>query len=68
MNWRKLQNGSDIRGVAMEGIEGEPVNLTPEVIKVLGNVFVQWSLNNDYEHEVNNYKDFLPSLFSLEKE
>ncbi len=22
MNWKKLQNGSDIRGVALEGIEG----------------------------------------------
>ena len=29
MNWKKLQNGSDIRGVALEGIEGEHVNLTP---------------------------------------
>ena len=27
MNWKKLQNGSDIRGVALEGIEGEHVNL-----------------------------------------
>ena len=27
--WKKLQNGSDIRGVAMEGIPGEEVNLTP---------------------------------------
>ena len=33
MNWKKLQNGSDIRGVALEGIEGEHVNLTPEVIE-----------------------------------
>ena len=30
MNWKKLQNGSDIRGVALEGIEGEHVNLTPD--------------------------------------
>jgi GntR family transcriptional regulator/MocR family aminotransferase len=25
-------------------------------------------IENDYEHEVNNYKDSLPSLFSLDKE
>lgn len=25
-------------------------------------------IENDYEHEVNNYKDFLPSLFSLDTE
>ena len=26
-NLKKLQNGSDIRGVALEGVEGEAVNL-----------------------------------------
>ncbi|AFZ47207.1 phosphoglucomutase/phosphomannomutase alpha/beta/alpha domain I [Cyanobacterium stanieri PCC 7202] len=41
-NWKKLQNGSDIRGVALEGIEGEKVNLTPEIIKILGKSFAQW--------------------------
>ncbi len=25
-------------------------------------------IENDYEHEVNNYKDFIPSLFSLDTE
>jgi GntR family transcriptional regulator/MocR family aminotransferase len=25
-------------------------------------------IENDYEHEVNNFKDFVPSLFSLDKE
>ncbi len=35
MNLYKLQNGSDIRGVALEGIEGESVNLTEvEVSKI----------------------------------
>lgn len=42
MNWTKLQNGSDIRGVALEGVEGENVNLTPEVAKTLGKAFTQW--------------------------
>lgn len=42
MNWKKLQNGSDIRGIALEGVEGEIVNLTPDVITVLGKAFVQW--------------------------
>ena len=41
-DWKKLQNGSDIRGVALEGVRGEAVNLTPEVVKTLGNAFVQW--------------------------
>ena len=30
--FKKLQNGSDIRGVALEGIEGQPVNLTEEAV------------------------------------
>ena len=41
-NWKKLQNGSDIRGVALEGVENEEVNLTPEVAKSLGKAFVSW--------------------------
>lgn len=42
MNWEKLQNGSDIRGVALEGIEGEHVNLTPEVTETIAKSFVKW--------------------------
>jgi len=45
MNWKKLQNGSDIRGVALEGVPGEEVNLTPEVATILGKAFVQWLRN-----------------------
>lgn len=41
-DWKKLQNGSDIRGVALEGIEGENVNLTPEIATILGKAFTQW--------------------------
>ena len=37
-DWKKLQNGSDIRGVALDGIAGEEVNLTPEVATILGNL------------------------------
>lgn len=46
MNWKKLQNGSDIRGVALEGVPGEAVNLTPDVAQVLGKAFVSWLLHN----------------------
>ncbi|MEM9005332.1 MAG: phosphomannomutase/phosphoglucomutase [Cyanobacteria bacterium P01_F01_bin.86] len=41
-NWKKLQNGSDIRGVAIAGVPDEPVNLTPEVVRRLGQAFVVW--------------------------
>lgn len=52
MNWMKLQNGSDIRGVA-QGIEGEHVNLTQEVVKTIGKAFdgPSWSLTTK-DHEL----------------
>jgi len=45
MDWKKLQNGSDIRGVAMEGIENETVNLTFETVKRIGQAFAIWLKN-----------------------
>ncbi|MFM7613043.1 MAG: phosphomannomutase/phosphoglucomutase, partial [Synechococcales cyanobacterium] len=42
LNWKKLQNGSDIRGVALEGVTGEPINLSPEVVYRLGQAFGHW--------------------------
>lgn len=38
----KLQNGSDVRGVAAEGIEGQHVNLSGEAANVIGQSFVKW--------------------------
>ncbi len=38
----KLQNGSDVRGVALEGVEGEPVNLTADISRTIGYAFSQW--------------------------
>jgi len=43
---KKLQNGSDIRGVAMEGVAGEKVNLTWEVAERLGRSFAIWLRKN----------------------
>lgn len=45
-NWEavymKLQNGSDIRGVALEGVEGEEVNLTMETARNIAMAFVDF--------------------------
>lgn len=41
-NWKKLQNGSDIRGVALAGVPDESVNLTPEVVYRLSQAFTVW--------------------------
>ncbi len=38
----KLQNGSDVRGIALEGIEGESVNLTPDIARTIGFAFARW--------------------------
>lgn len=38
----KLQNGSDVRGVAMEGAEGEHVNLTPEMAAHIAAAFTEY--------------------------
>ena len=41
-NLLKLQNGSDIRGIAAEGVEGEHVNLTGDIANRIGQGFVAW--------------------------
>ena len=52
MNWEKLQNGSDIRGVALEGIEGEHVNLTPEATEIIAQAFVKWIRTTTGENNI----------------
>ncbi len=45
MDYSKLQNGSDIRGVALEGIEGQHVNLTQQACTDIGRGFALWLKN-----------------------
>jgi len=40
--WMALQNGSDIRGIATEGISGESINLTPAIVEKIAIAFVSW--------------------------
>ena len=42
MEYSSLQNGSDIRGVAMEGIAGQDVNLTEQACRDIGRGFAVW--------------------------
>ena len=42
MDYASLQNGSDIRGVAMEGIAGQSVNLTEQACRDIGRGFAVW--------------------------
>ena len=42
MDYQKLQNGSDIRGVALEGIECQHINLTEQACRDIGRGFALW--------------------------
>lgn len=42
MKYEQLQNGSDIRGIALEGVEGEEVNLSEEAVYALAQGFYTW--------------------------
>ncbi|KAK9158391.1 hypothetical protein Scep_004965 [Stephania cephalantha] len=44
VDFYKLQNGSDIRGVAVAGVEGEPVTLTESVTEAIAAGFAAWLL------------------------
>lgn len=52
MDYKKLQNGSDIRGVALEGIEGQHINLTEEVCRNIGRGFALWLLHKTGKHQL----------------
>ncbi|MCL7035450.1 hypothetical protein MKW94_001234 [Papaver nudicaule] len=42
VDFSKLQNGSDIRGVAVAGVEGEPLNLNEHVAEAIAAGFAGW--------------------------
>ncbi|KAF2305534.1 hypothetical protein GH714_006288 [Hevea brasiliensis] len=39
---RRLQNGSDVRGVALEGEKGRTVDLTPPAVEAIAESFGEW--------------------------
>ncbi|MDF9824737.1 phosphomannomutase [Breznakia sp. PF5-3] len=42
MDLLKLQNGSDIRGVAVDGVEGEPITLTADIVYAFAKGFAKY--------------------------
>lgn len=44
-DWEELQNGSDIRGIAIHGVKNENVNIFPKTAETLGKAFCQWLKN-----------------------
>jgi hypothetical protein len=41
-SFKRLQNGSDIRGVALDGVPGEPLTLTLGAAFFIGAAFASW--------------------------
>lgn len=50
---RRLQNGSDVRGVALEGEKGRKVDLTPPAVEAIAESFGEWVVNG-LEKETGN--------------
>ena len=40
--WKQFKSGTDIRGIATQGVEGESVNLTNEAVRAMSAGFVLW--------------------------
>lgn len=40
--WKQFKSGTDIRGIATEGVEGESVNLTNEAVRAMSAGFALW--------------------------
>ena len=45
ISFLKLQNGSDVRGVAVDGVENEPINLTSEAVNRIASGFTKFLAN-----------------------
>lgn len=50
-SYLKLQNGSDIRGVALDGVPGEKVNLDIGTAHYIGRAFARWLRNKNCGHD-----------------
>ena len=42
MDWKHFKSGTDIRGVAIDGVENEPLDMTDEVIERMAEGFASW--------------------------
>lgn len=40
--WKQFKSGTDIRGVAVDGVEGEPLNLTDDTVASMAAAFLLW--------------------------
>ncbi|XP_021300456.1 uncharacterized protein LOC110428859, partial [Herrania umbratica] len=59
---RRLQNGSDVRGVALEGEKGRTVDLSPRAVEVIAESFGEWVIRALEERERRPAEDVRVSL------
>lgn len=48
----KLRNGTDVRGVAMDGVAGEPITLTEEAVENVAKAFCVWLISHTGKTQV----------------
>ena len=53
--YKQFKSGTDIRGVASEGVEGQPVNLTDEVVRNMAGGFARF-LGNKLSKKITDLK------------
>eukprot|EP00897_Mesotaenium_endlicherianum_P006880 jgi/Mesen1/621/ME000108S10780 len=51
IDFKKLQNGSDIRGIAVEGVEGEAVNITEGAAEAIAAGFAKFLVSKGFKPE-----------------
>ncbi|KAJ8770077.1 hypothetical protein K2173_010122 [Erythroxylum novogranatense] len=59
---RRLQNGSDVRGVALEGEKGRSVDLTPPAVEAIAESFGEWVINGLEKERGRGVEDVKVSL------
>ena len=42
IDWKHFKSGTDIRGVAVDGVAGEPLDMTDEVVVTMARAFAVW--------------------------
>ncbi len=42
MDWKHFKSGTDIRGVAIDGVAGEPLDMTDDVVSTMARAFAAW--------------------------
>ena len=42
-DWMDLKSGTDVRGTAVAGVEGDPVTLTDEAVLAIAKAFTVWA-------------------------